>query len=180
MGSKRFGRRYLGVVSNGSDMRNMGSVITHNPFSLPTHLNTSKSISMRKLTAKHCLAIAVLIGSAGVSASADFQKGLTAYKSGDYATDMREWTPFAKQSNFPAQYNLGVMYGIGKGVIKVWVYSHMWRNIGTSNGNEYGVKMRDIAAKNMTPSQLEKHKTLPVNVFVMNIKGVELELRSDC
>jgi len=35
--------------------------------------------------------IAVLLGSVRVSASADFQKGPTAAKSGDYATALREW-----------------------------------------------------------------------------------------
>ena len=62
---------------------------------------------MRNLTATICLTIAVLLGSAGVSWSADFQKGLTAYKSGDFATALREWTPLAEQGNAAAQYNLG-------------------------------------------------------------------------
>jgi TPR repeat protein len=44
-----------------------------------------------------------------VSWSADFQKGLTAYDSGDYATALREWTPLAEQGYADAQYNLGVM-----------------------------------------------------------------------
>ena len=54
---------------------------------------------MRKLTATLCLTLAVLLGSAGVSASADFQKGLTAAQSGDFATALREWTPLAEQGN---------------------------------------------------------------------------------
>ena len=45
---------------------------------------------MRKLTAALCLTIAVLLGSVGMSWSADFQKGLTAYDRGDYATALRE------------------------------------------------------------------------------------------
>ena len=64
---------------------------------------------MRNLTATTCLTIAVLLGSAGVSWSADFQKGLTAYDSGDYATARREWKPFAEQGDVSAQYSLGVM-----------------------------------------------------------------------
>jgi hypothetical protein len=40
---------------------------------------------MRKLTATLCLTIAVLLGSVGNSESADFQKVMTAYDSGDYA-----------------------------------------------------------------------------------------------
>ena len=35
----------------------------------------------------------------GVSWGADFQKGLTAYQRGDYATALREWTPLAKHKS---------------------------------------------------------------------------------
>jgi len=52
---------------------------------------------MKNLTAILCLTLAVLLGSVGNSESADFQKGVTAYESGDYATALREWTPLAKQ-----------------------------------------------------------------------------------
>ena len=71
---------------------------------------------MRKLTPTLCLTFAVLLGSVGVSASADFEKGLTAFKSGDYATALREFKRLAKQGLAPAQYNLGLMYANGRGV----------------------------------------------------------------
>ena len=71
---------------------------------------------MRILTATSCLAITLLLGSVGASWSADFQKGLTAYQSGDYATALREWTPLAEQGDAGAQYNLGWMYVNGIGV----------------------------------------------------------------
>ena len=50
---------------------------------------------MRNLTAILCLTLAVLLGSAGMSWGADFQKGLTAAQSGDFATTLREWLPLA-------------------------------------------------------------------------------------
>ena len=49
--------------------------------------------------------------------SADFQKGMTAYKQGDFATALREWTPLAEQGNATAQSNLGAMYELGHGVV---------------------------------------------------------------
>jgi hypothetical protein len=52
---------------------------------------------MRNLTATVCLMIAVFLGSAGMSWGADYEKGLTAAVSGDFATALREWTPLAKQ-----------------------------------------------------------------------------------
>ena len=86
--------------------------------SLPTHSKYAKLISMRKLTATLCLTIAVLLGSVGMSESADCQKGVAAYDRGVYATALREWTPLAEQGHATAQYNLGQMYRRGKGVSK--------------------------------------------------------------
>jgi TPR repeat protein len=126
----------------------------------------------------------------------DFNKGLKAAQSGDFATALREWKPLAEQGNADAQYNLGqmyrkgdgvpqnyktavkwyrlaakqgdasaqtnlgVMYGLGQGVIQDWVYAHMWGNVASSNGSVNGGKLRDLAAKKMTPSQLEKAQDL--------------------
>jgi hypothetical protein len=54
---------------------------------------------MKNLTVTICLTLAVLLGSAGMSWSANFQKGLTAADKGDFVTALREWIPLAKQSN---------------------------------------------------------------------------------
>jgi uncharacterized protein len=62
---------------------------------------------MKTLFTTLCLTIAVLLGSAGVSESADYEKGSAAYKSGDYATALREWTPLAEQGDARAQFQIG-------------------------------------------------------------------------
>ena len=90
---------------------------------------------MRNLTATLCLTLAVLFGSAGGSWGADFQKGLTAYKSGDYATAMREWMPLAKQGNAGAQSNLGAMYYLGLGVPQDEKTAVKWYNLAAKQGN---------------------------------------------
>ena len=61
---------------------------------------------MRRLTTILCLTIAVLLGSVGVSESADFEKGLDAIDRGDFATALRELKPLAGQGNARAQFNL--------------------------------------------------------------------------
>jgi uncharacterized protein len=63
---------------------------------------------MNRLLILPVLLLTLLVGTPAFSA--DVQKGLTAYKSGDYATALREWEPLAKQGNASAQYNLGLMY----------------------------------------------------------------------
>ena len=52
-----------------------------------------QTFPMRNLTTAICLTIAVLLGSGGVSWSADFQKGLAAAQRGDFATALRQWKP---------------------------------------------------------------------------------------
>ena len=115
--------------------------------------------------------LTVLLGNAWVSLRADYQKGLDAANRGDFATALREWKPLAEQRNAVAQKDLSVMYAFGKGVPKDYVYAHMWGNLGASNGNETGEKVRDVVAKQMTPSQLETAQKLARECVRKNYKG---------
>ena len=162
---------------------------------------------MRRLTAILCLTGAVLLGSAGVSESADFQKGLDAFDRGDYATALREWKPLAEQGNADAQFNLGLMYrkgeGVlqdyktamkwyklaaeqghasaqtnlgtmyddGQGVLQDYIRAHMWFNIAASSGNKVASENRDIAAEQMTASQIETAQRLAQECEKKNYKG---------
>ena len=90
---------------------------------------------MRNLTATICLTLAVLLGSVGVSWSADFQKGLTAYYSGDYATALREFKPLAEQGNASAQTNLGQMYRYGQGVPQNYKTAVKWYTLASEQGD---------------------------------------------
>jgi TPR repeat protein len=90
---------------------------------------------MRSLTATLCLTLAVLLGSAGVSVSQDFQVGLDAARKGDYATALREWTPLAEQGDAGAQYNLGLMYGNGDGVPQDDKNAMKWYTLAAEQGH---------------------------------------------
>ena len=68
---------------------------------------------MRRIAAT--LAVLALLFSAG-SAWADFDDGMAAYESGDYATALQEWRPLAEQGDAEAQLNLGLIYDDGYGV----------------------------------------------------------------
>jgi len=102
--------------------------------SLPTHSKPSKFIAMKNLTATICLTLTILLGSVGVCASADYQKGFTAYKSGDYATALREWKPLAEQGYASAQYSLGVMYENGHGVPQNHKTALKWYRLAAEQG----------------------------------------------
>ena len=162
---------------------------------------------MKNLTLTICLTLAVLLGSTGTSWGADFNKGLAAAQSGDFATALREWRPLAEQGHANAQFYLGLMYDKGEGVLQDYktavkwytlaaeqgdaiaqnslgwmydnghgvikdnVYAHMWGNIAASNGNENGGKLRDLVAKEMTATQIEKAQDLARECVRKKYKG---------
>jgi len=62
----------------------------------------------------------------------------------------------AEQGIAEAQYNLGFMHDNGQGVAQDYKSAHMWYNTAAANGGSGAAKNRDIVAKKMTPSQIEK------------------------
>jgi TPR repeat protein len=90
---------------------------------------------MRNLTATLCLTLAVLLGSAGMSVSQDFQKGVDAYDTGDYSLALDEFTPLAEQGDASAQYNLGEMYRRGDGVPQDFATAMKWYTLAAEQGN---------------------------------------------
>ena len=51
-------------------------------------------------------------------AAQDYQKGLAAAQAGDFATALQEWTPLAEAGYDVAQYNLGLVYEYGSGIVR--------------------------------------------------------------
>jgi len=78
----------------------------------------------------------------------------------DYKTAVKWYTSAAEQGLAEAQFNLGVMYDNGQGVLQDNVHVHMWYNISAYNGDIKASENRDLIAKRMTPSQIEKAQTL--------------------
>jgi TPR repeat protein len=125
---------------------------------------------MKNLLILPVLLLILLVGTPAFSA--DFQKGLTAYKSKDFATALREWTPLAEQGDAVAQSNLGTMYDNGTGVLQDYVRAHMWFNIAAISGeSEVASENRDIVAKRMNSNQIETAQKLARNCFLKKYKG---------
>ena len=76
---------------------------------------------------------------ARMSWNSDYQKGIAAYayQSGDYAIALRDWTPLAEQGNAAAQYNLGQMYGNGRGVPQDDKTAVKWYTLAAEQGHAY-------------------------------------------
>ena len=79
------------------------------------------------------LALSMLMSSGMVAA--DYYDGLQAYNSGDFKTALAEWTPLAEQGNASAQYNLGVMYHKGQGVLKSDKTAVKWFSLSGEQGH---------------------------------------------
>ena len=75
---------------------------------------------------RHFLAAALTFMLALPVAAQDFQKGLKAAQSGDYATALREWRPLAEQGDTSAQSNLAIMYYNGRGVAQDYAEAVKW------------------------------------------------------
>ena len=75
-------------------------------------------------------------------------RGVNAYIRGNYATALRQFKPLAEQGFAGAQYQLGV----GRGVPKNRVCSHMWYNIVALQGHKNSLRERDLIATEMTLS----------------------------
>ena len=86
---------------------------------------------MKKLT----IALLLFTLSALTSWAGDFQKGVSAYKSGDYTTAFKEFAASAEQGNVDAQYNLGYMYDEGQGVPQDYKQAVKWYTKAAEQGD---------------------------------------------
>ena len=67
---------------------------------------------------KHIALAAVLLVMLVGPARAGFDEGVAAYYVGDYETALKEFRPLAEKGYAKAQFNLGLMFEIGKGVLQ--------------------------------------------------------------
>ena len=65
----------------------------------------------------------------------DFQKGFAATRLVTYATALQEWTPLAEAGDEVAQYNLGVMYDNGRGVLQDYKEAVKWYRLAAEQGD---------------------------------------------
>ena len=90
---------------------------------------------MNRLLTLPVLLLTLLVGNP--ASSADFQKGVDAAQSGDYATALREWTPLAEQGDADAQHNLGLLYDNGEGVPQNYKTAVKWYRLAAEQGNAF-------------------------------------------
>ncbi len=66
---------------------------------------------------------------------AGFDEGQAAYQRGDYETAFGAWKPLAEQGHASAQFNLGVMLDVGKGVPQDRAEAVKWLRLAAGQGH---------------------------------------------
>ena len=91
-------------------------------YALSTRDMSSYRSVVKNMTHTICLTLAILLGGlvtgcgSDFDSGTDFDKGLAAYKNGDFATALRQFRPLAEDGHARAQHHLGFMYAKGEGV----------------------------------------------------------------
>ena len=91
----------------------------------------------------------------------------------DYKEAVRFYRLSADQGNADAQFYLGFMYEVGQGVTQDYVRAHMWLNISASSGDKNAKSKRDIIAKQMSPTQIEKAQDMARRCQSSNFKNCD-------
>jgi hypothetical protein len=76
--------------------------------------------------AVRAILVAILLTLAAPAAAQDFNVGLEAYQRGDFEAALQEWRPLAEQGHAEAQFNLGIMYDVGRGLAQDLTEAAKW------------------------------------------------------
>lgn len=90
-----------------------------------------KDRSVRRQT----LVLTILFLLATPAAAQDYNKGAKAYARGDFSAALQEWRPLAEQGNASAQFNLGQMYFLGRGVSQDYAEALNWFTLAAKQGD---------------------------------------------
>lgn len=106
------------------------------------------------------IAVALLTLSCLGAAGGPIEEADAAIKKRDYVTAVRIVRPMAERGDANAQYILGMFYDNGFAVPQDRIKAFMWLSLAASQGRENAAIVRDLAARLMTPKQLDEAKTL--------------------
>jgi len=126
---------------------------------------------MKNLTAIICLTLIIFIVSAGMSWSADLEKGYAAYESGDYAKALRLFRSLSEKGNAGAQTMLGWFYVFGIEMPIDRKYGYMLGEISKPNGDKHGASVMANAAEKMTSADISPAQKLARECVRKNHKG---------
>lgn len=84
---------------------------------------------------RQLFALAVLVLLATPAAAQDLNAGVKAYERGDFSAALREWLPLAEHGRASAQFNVGQLYFLGRGVGQDYAEALKWHTLAAEQGN---------------------------------------------
>ena len=126
---------------------------------------------MRVVLSRLIFGLLLLIFSVGDSFAADPKKAWAAYEAGDFATAFSIFNELAAQGDSSAQYNLGMMYAFGQGVVQSNAYAHMWWGFAAISGDTDAASYRNFLAKDMSSDDINKSRELARECTRKKYKG---------
>ena len=115
---------------------------------------------MKALLSKLFFGLIIFFMTSGNNLSVDPKKAWKAYNAGDFATAIHIFNKLAAKGDASAQYNLGMMYAFGQGVIQDNIYAHMWWSIAATSGDSDAASYRDFLAKDMSLENISRAQDL--------------------
>ena len=97
---------------------------------------------------KQLLLVAAVALAPSVGLVQDFEKGLAAAQSGDFATALKEWRPLAERGYAKAQSNLAWMYEHGRGILQDEAEAVKWYRKAAEQGDARAQSNLGVMFKN--------------------------------
>ncbi|GAA0732478.1 hypothetical protein CA233_05375 [Sphingomonas sp. ABOLD] len=91
-----------------------------------------------RLTAALLLLASLALPAPALAQDAAVKAGVDAYNRGDYAGAMQAWRPAAEKGDADAQYNVGQIYKLGRGVPVDMVEAEKWYRLAALQGHDLG------------------------------------------
>ena len=115
--------------------------------------------------ASHWFGLAAAKGDSGAQLSLGMMHAEGRGMTQDYARAMDLFRESATQGNSEAQANLGHLYRAGYGVERDYVLAYAWYGVAAASGFEMGPELRESVAELLTPSQLERGRSIARGIW---------------
>src|SRR5436190_1055289 len=123
-------------------------------------LSTSGQKIMTRALMGIFAAIILMLNLATPAAAASLEDAVAAYRKGDYTNALQLYRPLAEQGLAVAQFNVGLMYDMGQGVLQNYSEAVKWYRLAADQNHKDAIPNRDKAVLVMTPDQVAEARKL--------------------
>jgi TPR repeat protein len=125
-----------------------------------------RMILMRRLSLSVLAMLLSTVCTAVLAATLD--EGVAAYQLGDYDAALKIFRPLAEQGNTAAEYNIGQMYRMGRGITRDFAEAAKWYRLAAGQGDalsQYNLGMMYYNAQGVPQSIVLSHMWLTISAM---------------